>query len=319
MIANCCNQHRLQCDNEIVFHHIARDVICYIMYLNSHHIHLQLFFVFLSFPWLISTIFFSIFDTKCIVFEQASVINCSQGFFISNPRHWVFAWLLMSIISSFLLILIVRLNHKKLNYQTEKAKKICKKGYVGSLIFLLLISLVYYVIRIYTTKSEKTSVSISILVFLWPPVTVLLICCLNYLPRVHWTKTSLPRYTLLWWKDSLTKNSNFLIYWLALVIYFVEVTCKVAAIMLDVSHDVAPLIQNKFPDESGEFRGVMVIVIGFRLAFHVRVLSFFWQKLFHGEKDLFSEPNGRLVEDPLAQKQQYELEKSVHLEEIICT
>ena len=280
---------------------------------------LQLFFVVLSIPWLISTIFFSIFDTKCIVFEQASVINCSQGFFIANPRHWVFAWLLMSIISSLLLIFIVFFNRKKINYQTEKAKKIWRKGYVGSFIFLLLTSLVYYIIRIYSTRSEKTSVSISILVFLWPPVIVLVICCLNYLPRPHWTKTSLPRYTLEWCKDCLSKNSNFFIYWLALVVYFVEITCKAGATMLDVAHDVAPLIQNKFPDESGQFRGVMVVVIGFRLAFHIRVLSFFWQKLFHGEKDLFSEPHTNLVEEPSVQKQCNELVKTAHLDEIICT
>ena len=259
-------------------------------------------FVALSIPWCISTIFFSIFDTKCIIVEQASVINCSQGFFISNPRHWVFAWLLMSILSSFLLIFIVRLNHKKLNYQTQKAKMICKKGYVGSLIFLLLISWVYYIIRIYTTKSDKTSVSISILIFLWLPVTVLVICCLNYLPRVHWTQPHRSRNTMVWWKNCLTKNSNFIIYWLALVMYFIEITCKVASIMLDVAHEVAPLIQNTLPDESEKYRGVMVIVIGFRLAFHVRILTFFWQKLFHGEKDLFTEPNERLVEESLVKE-----------------
>ena len=247
------------------------------------------------------------------------MVNCTQDFVTSNPKHWVFAWLLMSIISSFLLLRIVHLNHTKLNYQTEKAKKILRKGYFGSLIFLLLISLVYYVFRIYTTRSEKTSVSISILVFMWPPVTVLLICCLNYLPRVHWTGTSLPRFTLLWWKDCLAKNSNFVIYWLALFMYFVEISCKVASIMLDVALEVAPLLQHNFPDKSGHFRGVLVIVIGFRLAFHLRLLSFFWQKLFHGEKDLFSEPNDKLLDEPLVREQHDELEKTVQLEEIIST
>lgn len=197
---------------------------------------------------------------------------------------------------------------------------ICKKGYVGSLIFLLLVSWVYYIIRIYTTKSDKTSVSISILIFLWLPVTVLVICCLNYLPRVHWIKTHRSRNTLVWWKDCLLKNTNFIIYWLALVMYFVEITCKVASIMLDVAHEVAPLIQNTLPDESEKYRGVMVIVIGFRLAFHVRILTFFWQKLFHGEKDLFTEPNEKLIEESLVQKQQTDaLERTVTLEEIVCT
>ncbi|CAB4014418.1 Hypothetical predicted protein [Paramuricea clavata] len=105
------------------------------------------------------------------------------------------------------------------------------------------------------------------------------------------------------------------------LLHFVEVTSKVASIMLDVALEVAPLIQHNFPDESRKFRGLVVIVIGFRLAFHLRILSFFWQKLFHGEKDLFSEPNEKLVYEPLlGQKQQHdELEKTVQLEEVICT
>ena len=102
--------------------------------------------------------------------------------------------------------------------------------------------------------------------------------------------------------------------------YFIEITCKVASIMLDVAHEVAPLIQNTLPDESEKYRGVMVIVIGFRLAFHVRILTFYWQKLFHGEKDLFTEPNEKVVEESSAEKEQTDaLEKTVTLEEIVCT
>ena len=74
--------------------------------------------------------------------------------------------------------------------------------------------------------------------------------------------------------------------------------------MLDVAHEVAPLIQNRLPDESEKYRGVVAIAIGFRLAFHVRILTFFWQKIFHGEKDLFTEPNEKLVEESLVQEQQ---------------
>ena len=261
----------------------------------------------LSIPWLISIIFFSIFDTKCIVFEQASVINCSQDFFISNPRHWVFAWLFMSIISSFLLILIICINHETLNYQYEKAKKIYKKGSFFSLIFLLVFSSFYYFVRFFSMRSETISWLISTVVFLWPPVTALLVCCLNYLPRVRWRSISISCHTTVrrnkylssvWWKKCLKENSNFIIYWLALSLYFVEITCKLSAIMLDVAHDVAPLIQNKFPEESGKYWGGMVILIGFRMAFHARLLSFFWQKFFHGEKDLFSEPSAKLEDKP---------------------
>ena len=279
-----------------------------------------MFFALLSIPWLTSVLFFSIFDAKCIINEKASVINCSQDFFISSPRHWVFSWLFISILSSSLLIFIVFLNHQKLNYQTEKAKRIWRKSCFGSLMFLLLVTLVYYFIRIYTTKSEKTGVAISILVFIWPVATVLLVCCLNFLPCVYWTSTRQSHYTLAWWKDCLSNNSNFLIYWLALVMYLIEISIKVISIMLDVAHEVAPLIQSNFPVEYGRFRGVMVIVIGFRLAFHLRLLSFFWHKLFHGDKDLFSEPHGKLLKESVTRKKHHgKLNKTATLEQISCS
>ena len=66
--------------------------------------------------------------------------------------------------------------------------------------------------------------------------------------------------------------------------------------MLDVALEVAPLIENNFANDAVQLRGVMVIVIGFRLAFHASLLNFFWEKIFHGEADLFSEPDANLLE-----------------------
>ena len=255
-----------------------------------------------------------------MIYEQASVVNCSQDFFTSNTEHWIFAWLLISTVSSLVFLVIIRLNHEKLNYPFGKARKIYKKGCFGSLIFLLVTSSVYYVMRFFT-KSDEMGKGISILLFLWPFLAVAVTCCVNYLPRVHWTETIAPRFTtLVWWKDCLTKNSNFIIYWVALAMYFVETTCKLLSVMLDLAYDVVPLIQSRFSDDYGQFWGVMMIVIGFRLGFHARLQSFFWEKLFHGEYDLFAEPSDKLLEEPLEKKQQNnELEKDVELEEMVCT
>ena len=74
--------------------------------------------------------------------------------------------------------------------------------------------------------------------------------------------------------------------------------------MLDVALEVAPLIENNFPDQSVQLRGVMVVVIGFRLAFHASLLTFMWEKIFHGEADLFSEPEANLLEPPVEEEQQ---------------
>ena len=95
----------------------------------------QVFYILLAIPKFITTIFFSIFDTKCVLFEHASVINCSQKFFTPNPRHWVVAWLGLSFTSSFTFLLIVWCNRHELNYQLDKAKKILRKGSFWSLFF----------------------------------------------------------------------------------------------------------------------------------------------------------------------------------------
>ena len=76
--------------------------------------------------------------------------------------------------------------------------------------------------------------------------------------------------------------------WFALVMYFIETIFKLLAVMFDVAYDVAPVIEGQFSDES--LKGGIVILSGFRLAFHSRVVYFFWNKIFHGDKDLFSEP-----------------------------
>ena len=102
--------------------------------------------------------------------------------------------------------------------------------------------------------------------------------------------------------------------------YFVETTCKLLSVMLDLAYDVVPVIQSRFSDDYGQFWGVMMIVTGFRVGFHARLQFFFWEKLFHGEYDLFAEPSDKLLEEPLEKKQQNnELEKDVELEEMVCT
>ncbi len=89
----------------------------------------------------------------------------------------------------------------------------------------------------------------------------------------------------------------FFFYWIALVMYFLENMSMWIAATLDAGHQVAPLIERKFPDEASQYRAFIVLLLGFTLAFHTRMLSFFWQKMFHGDKDHFSEPCSKLIDD----------------------
>ena len=88
--------------------------------------------------------------------------------------------------------------------------------------------------------------------------------------------------------------------------------------MLDVAYDVAPVIESKFGKEYGTLRGIMVIIIGFKVGLHTRLASFFWQKIFHGRKDLFSEPSDNLIEKPMEYKttKRNDLGEAIELDEI---
>ena len=197
---------------------------------------------------------------------------------------------------------------------------ICKKGYVGSLVFLLLISWVYYIIRIYTTTRQDECVYLNSYL---PLASCHCSGCLLFkLPATCTLDKNTPFAQHNGMVEKLP-DQKFKFYHLLVGpchVFYRDNLQSIASIMLDVAHEVAPLIQNTLPDESEKYRGVMVTVIGFRLAFHVRILTFFWQKLFHGEKDLFAEPNEKLVEESLVEKKQADaLEKTVTLEEIVCT
>ena len=67
--------------------------------------------------------------------------------------------------------------------------------------------------------------------------------------------------------------------------------------MLDIAYDVSPAIETRFSAESQ--KGFIVLLSGFRLVFHTRVFLFFWNKIFHGDKDLFSEPSSKLEGDQI--------------------
>lgn len=60
---------------------------------------------------------------------------------------------------------------------------------------------------------------------------------------------------------------------------------------------IAPIITEKHKQETRPFHAYILIGLGIRVAFKTRMLAFFWDKIFHGNKDLFSEPSMELETD----------------------
>ena len=95
----------------------------------------------------------------------------------------------------------------------------------------------------------------------------------------------------------------FVVYWCTLVMYFIESSYMFLAVTIDAAQKVTPLINGKFNDEAVDLNGLVVTLLGIRVAFNGRLLLFFWNKIFHGHKDLFSEPN-RLLTQPVVRVMQ---------------
>jgi hypothetical protein len=224
--------------------------------------------------------------------ERASVSDCSQNIKIPNPEIWILVWMALSVTSSplFIFIVVNNMDTELLNFQTQKAKKLFTKGSFISLLLLLGLTTIYYISRVVITPSA-IGIAISLLLCFWPIAMVLVLVFLNYTPRVHWRATRVRRCQFL------GNYMLFFFYWIALVMYFLENMSMWIAATLDAGHLVAPLIERKFPDEASQYKAIIFLLLGFTLAFHTRMLSFFWQKMFHGDKDHFSEPCSKLIDD----------------------
>ena len=248
----------------------------------------------------VSLIVFITYDTKCVILERASVAYCHQDVYVPRPEIWTVVWMALSVLSSihFIAIVVDNMESRLLNFQRQKAKRLFTKGSFISLLLLLLLTTIYYIFRAVVAPSTL-SMAVLIIMCFWPSAMVLVAIFFNFTPRVHWkpkdccsASCCCPRVFLLPCKYSL-----FLFYWSSLVMYFLEATGMWMAVTLNAADQVVPLIDRKFPGETTRYKAIVVVLLGFTVGFYSRIVSFFWQKIFHGDKNLFCEPCSKLIDD----------------------
>ncbi len=231
-----------------------------------------------------------------MIFEHASVIDCHQDGLNSDPESWIFAGILLSILSSFVVLCLIRMAYYD---KTGKWLKFCRDKYCldicnGSFVsftFMALLTIAYYIFRIaISDQLSKVNTATSICLIIWPVIIWFVVWHLNYVPK---PATVICSPSVVW-----------VFYWTALFMYSCETAIKLFAAMLDAAYNAVPVIENKFPDESS--KGFFVILFGFRLAFHTSVFLFFWNKIFHGNGNLFSEPYPDLEGDDTTPSSQLE-------------
>ena len=93
-------------------------------------------------PRLIGVFIFSGYDTKCALYENASIFDCTQEFIVAGPKEWILFWLVMSISSSIILYFICSA-HKRVKIWTT-----CNNVSFWNRMILFLFTLVSFFMRI---------------------------------------------------------------------------------------------------------------------------------------------------------------------------
>ena len=221
---------------------------------------------------------------KCIE-EKVSIMNCSQEFIFSNPIIYAKTWAVISVLSSIILLIVLGKNSSVTERCCFKKycsfmKRLSKNGSFWSMNVLLLVVVGYDIYVIVHMDGDKW---ISILILTWFLATPLFAYRLNYL-----SPAPLP--------CSRGDKCCSKVYWATLLMYFFESCYMFQAVTLNAAQEVTPLINGKSSDEAVELNGWVALLLGIRVAFNGRLLQFFWNKIFHGHKDLFSGPSGLLTQ-----------------------
>ena len=231
----------------------------------------------------VTLIYYSPYDMKCVIFEQASVVNCHQGAVISheNAKVWILFWVFSSISGSVVFLTVVFYDHELLNFQYDKVKKVWKKGSFLYVLWLCFIATGFHAYRISLAASVLGKI-ISASMVLWMIAMFLDLLCLNYAPRVHWRGTFC--YPNCW--DNFRNNICCLFYWISLIMFFLEALYLWIAVALDVAHQVASLIENEYPNEP-RIKGIIVLGLGSIWHSIQTWFPFFGARFFTGTKTSF--------------------------------
>ena len=108
-------------------------------------------------PRLFLLVIFSGYDTKCALFEKASMVNCSQDFLVHEPKYWCLGWLTTSTFSSAMVISLVWIYRDRIKYSFRgSAMKLIRKASFWRMNFFLSVVFIEYTIAWQTSDKLHT-------------------------------------------------------------------------------------------------------------------------------------------------------------------
>ena len=200
-------------------------------------------------------------DMVCFAYEKRSTTNCSQEVLISNPLRLSLLWITTS---NFTCIIVLAWLYKRPLDATFCCFKSCFTKLLKNDSFWSL-NLIFYTIFIGSVVLNRL-------------LSLLVLYSLNYVHPIVWSRQ--PR----------TFQGLFILvtYWLGLAFYLLENFYSFISNSLDMAENIYPLGSSS-SNQDRLFLVLLSLVIGAKVAFHIRMIAFFWRKMFHGDKDLMSD------------------------------
>jgi hypothetical protein len=159
----------------------------------------------------------------------------------------------------------------------EALRQLIRKGFFWSfnIMYMFLVS-EYIIMSFEKLATENKILAITLVIFCASRLIVAYF--LNYVIPIKFPAVS---------ERSFTRVYIWLAYWITLVLFFLNTAQYALAITLDVAEKLSPL--GKVQMGSHNFESVsLLVVLGIKATFEGRLFIFYWNKIFHGDKDLFS-------------------------------
>lgn len=221
-------------------------------------------------------VIFVVFDIACFAYEKTTVTNCTQKVLVSRPLPFVQLWLAVSILMSAAVLVGLNFNIPGVSFYGFKPsfKKLLKNQLFWSFNLIMCIVLCNYVVRL--TQEDRSKKSFPIVLAFLKIFNLLLVYTLNYVHPLKFPGTLVDaKHTV-----------PFLIYWSSLVLQFLENLFLFISNSLDMMENIYPLGSS---DADRVVLVMLYLVLCSNVAFHLRCVAFFWPKMFHGDKDFFSD------------------------------
>lgn len=221
----------------------------------------------------------AVFDTVCLVRDGVSLVNCTEKVIIPKPQPLVILFCLTTLVNTMVVLSVLHLKPPGIEFCGFRAalNMLAKKGTFWSLNITFAFVIVDYIM----ITSRHLSAINTILCVIWVlflASRLIVAYFINYVPRVKYPQDNERNCaTLYTWSA----------YWLTLVMFFLDTAHVAMTVTLDVAEKVTPLGNVK--EGSHDFQVVAhLVLLGIKATFELRLFLFYWNKLFHGNKDLFS-------------------------------